>query len=264
MESRDFLATHPVFRLADAVGELTPGNRKGTLDRLGYFAKRGLVKQVAHGVYASVPAGVEAATFLPDRYLVAASLRADAVFSHHAALELLGAAHSDWNECVVATHHRRAPVALGGVTLRFLPHPTMLVRKNREGLGVRSVDRFGRSLRVTGPERTLVDGFWQPKLVGGLPELVESAGGFGVLDLDLLRQVLRAYGSKTLWAAAGWFLERYEKTFFVPTEFLQRLERHRPKSPHYLGTPRGQGRLAKRWNLVVPEALISGAEPDEH
>jgi predicted transcriptional regulator of viral defense system len=263
MESRAFLGTHPVFTLAEAVAGLTPGNRKGALDRLQYFAKRGLVKQVAHGVYASVPAGVDSSAFTADRYLVAASLRADAVFSHHAALELLGAAHSDWNECSVLTHRRRAPAVVAGVTLRFISYPTMLVRRRKEALGVRDVDRLGRRLRVTGPERTLVDGFWQPNLVGGLAELVESASGFGVLDLDLLNQVLRAYDHKTLWAAVGWFLERYERTFFVSPEYLRDLERHRPRSPHYLDTPRGQGRLAARWNLVLPESLVAGAEPDE-
>jgi hypothetical protein len=139
----------------------------------------------------------------------------------------------------------------------------MLVRRRKEAIGVRSLDRLGRTLRVTGNERTLVDGFWQPNLVGGLAELVESAAGFGVLDLDLLRQVLRAYGRKTLWAAVGWFLERYQRTFFVPPGYLRALERQRPRSPHYLGTPRGHGRFAARWNLVVPESLVGGAEPDE-
>lgn len=263
MESRAFLGTHPVFTLAEAVAGLTPGNRKGALDRLQYFAKRGLVKQVAHGVYAAVPTGMDASAFSADRYLVAASLRADAVFSHHAALELLGAAHSDWNECSVLTHRRRPPVVVAGVTLRFVPYPTMLVRRQKEALGVRNVDRLGRRLRVTGPERTLVDGFWQPGFVGGLAELVESAAGFGVLDLDLLREVLQAYGRKTLWAAVGWFLERYERTFFVPQDYLHELERNRPRSPHYLDTPRGQGRFVARWHLVVPEVLVSGAEPDE-
>lgn len=263
MESREFLGTHSVFTLPEAVAALTPGNRKGALDRLQYFARRGLVKQVAHGVYASVPPGMDAAAFVADRYLVAASLRADAVFSHHAALELLGAAHSDWNECSVLTHRRRPPVNVAGVTLRFVPYPTMLVRRHQEALGVRTVDRLGRRLRVTGPERTLVDGFWQPNLVGGLVELIESAAGFGVLDLNLLREILQAYGRKTLWAAVGWFLERHQRTFFVPPDYLGELQRHRPISPHYLDTPRGQGRLAPRWNLVMPEVLAAGAEPDE-
>ncbi|MBX3023786.1 hypothetical protein KF840_02640 [bacterium] len=242
---------------------MTPGNRKGALDRLQYFARRGLVKKVAHGVYAAVPPGVASAGFTADRYLVAASLRDDAVFAYHAALELLGAAHSDWNECTVLTRRRRPPAVVGGVTLRFVPYPTMLVRQRGEDLGVREVDRLGRRLRVTGPERTLVDGFWQPNLVGGLGELIDSASGFGVLDLDLLRDVLTTYGRKALWAAVGWFLERYHRTFFVQPEYLSELERHRPKSPHYLDTERGHGRLVARWNLVVPEALVAGAEPDE-
>jgi len=192
MGTATFLETRRVFSLRDAVAALSPGQRKGTLDRLQYFAKQGRVKSVAYGVYASVPAGVDARRFQPDRYLVAAALRPDGVISHHAALELLGAAHSDWSACTVLTRRRRRPVALDGVTIQFLTPPAMLARRHRENLGVRPVDRLGQTLRVTGPERTLVDGFWQPGLVGGLSELVESAAGFGILDLDLLREVLKA------------------------------------------------------------------------
>lgn len=50
-----------------------------------------------------------------------------------------------------------------------------------------------RKLRVTGPERTLIDGFRRPDLVGGLPELVESAAGFPVMDLPLLFDLLEAH-----------------------------------------------------------------------
>jgi predicted transcriptional regulator of viral defense system len=262
MDTATFLETRRVFSLRDAVAALSPGQRKGALDRLQYFAKQGRVKSVAYGVYASVPAGADARRFQPDRYLVAAALRPDGVISHHAALELLGAAHSDWSTCTVLTRRRRPPVSLDGVTIQFLAPPAMLARRHRDNLGVRPVDRLGQTLRVTGPERTLVDGFWQPGLVGGLPELVESAAGFGVLDLDLLREVLKAYDQKTLFAAVGWFLERYQRTFFVSAKYLSALQKRCPKAPHYLLRAERGGVMVPRWNLIVPEPLVRG-EPNE-
>ena len=63
---------------------------------------------------------------------------------------------------------------------------------------------------------------------------MESATGLAVLDLELLWRVLAAYGEKGLFAAVGWFLERQQRALFVPDDFLRRLEKHRPKSPHYL------------------------------
>ena len=94
------------------------------------------------------------------------------------------------------------------------------MKKQAQETGVRQVRREGQAVNCTGPERTLVDGFRQPRWVGGLSELVESASGFGVLDLDLLEQVLLAYDQRTLWAAVGWFLERYQERFFVPDQYL--------------------------------------------
>ena len=118
-------------------------------------------------------------------------------------------------------------------------------------------------MRTTGPERTLVEGFRRPGLVGGLEELVLSASGFSTLDLDLLEKVLHKYAIANLWAAVGWFLERFQQAFYVPEIMLERLAQHRPRSPHYLERNRRGGVLAARWNLILPEALASLGEPDE-
>lgn len=265
MTSEEFFTINPVFSLKSAATGLgspdEPTSR--TIERLKHHLGRGRIKRVAREIYAAVPYGIDPDRFQPDRYLVATVVRPDGVISHHAALELLGAAHSDWNECTILTRRRRAPIALDGVTVRFLGLPGVLVTRGASELGVRQVDRLGHRLRVTGPERTLVDGFWQPELAGGLAELVESASGFGVLDLELVRRVLEAYDHKTTWAAVGWFLERYRRTFFVPDTFLAELEAHRPRSKHYLPRSERGGKLVARWNLVLPEVLVAEGEPDE-
>lgn len=75
MDTGTFLQTHPVFNLDEAARALSPsGGRKATLERLKYAAARNKLKKLARGVYASVPPGVEAAKFQPDRFLVAAAL----------------------------------------------------------------------------------------------------------------------------------------------------------------------------------------------
>ena len=264
LDTGSFLRTHPVFTLAEFSEAL--GSRPSSAaaqERLKYHARKGRVKMLERGLYAAVPAGREAASYWPDRYLAAAALRPAGIFSHHAALELLGAAHSEWNVCTVLTRKRRRPLGLRNVEVRFLDQPAALRRTGRQELGTREVERSGRVLRVTGPERTLVDGFRQPKWAGGLEELVESAAGFGVLDLDLLQDVLEAFGQSVLWAATGWFLERYQSRFFVPRGYLARLEKMRPGSPRYV--PRGErgGVFVKRWNLVLPPGVAGDGGPGE-
>lgn len=259
-----YLSTRQVFTLeslADALG--LRSRKSAALDLLKYHRRLGRVKRVTRGVYATVPPGVEPAKFQPDRYLVAAAVRPDAIFSHHAAFELLGAAHSDWRVCTVFTSRRRRSVSLDGVEMRFLRHPPALTRKRKENLGTIQVKRTRETLRATGPERTLVEGFRQPGAAGGLEELVESASGFGVLDLKLLRRLLETYDEKLLWAAVGWFLERYQRKFFVSPDYLVLLEKQRPKSPQYLLRSERGGVMQPRWNLILPESLVQGKEPDE-
>lgn len=258
-----YLLSHEVFTLEDLTKALAhPGGKKAVRNGLGYYLRLGRVKSLTRGVYANVPPGSDPNTFQPDRYLVAAATRADAVFSYHAALELLGAAHSDWNVCTAFTETPRRPISLGSVTIRFLPHPSALAQKKRVNAGTTRTTRGQTTLHLTGPERTLLDGLRRPELAGGPAELVESAAGFGVLDLKLVLDLLKLYDEKLLWAAAGWFLELYRERFFVSAGYLSQLERHRPKSPQYLLRSRRGGSMVQRWNLILPPGLMDSREPD--
>lgn len=267
VDTNTFLQTRRVFNLDEAIRALSPaGGRKATLERLKYAAGRGRLKKLARGVYASVPPGVAPAKFQPDRFLVAAALRPNTVFSHHSALELLGAAHSEWHRCTAYSTGRPQAFDLDRLELRFLSHPQRLVRRQAVELGTRVVHRLNRELRVTGPERTLLDGFRRPDLVGGHAELVQSAAGFAVLEVPLMFELLEAFRQKLLWAAAGWFLDMYRATFFVNESDLTVIEKHVPKAPLYLARDERGGALNQRWNLIVPDSLIDtcGLNENQH
>jgi len=256
--TRDFFASHPVFSLDEATAALSPpGGRRGMVERLKHHLEKGRLKLVTREIYAVVPPDVELAQFHPDPFLTAVAVRADAVFSHHSALELLGAAHSVWNQVTLYTGKRRRPLRLNGSILRFMEHPGAMLSISDRDFGTRRIERRGKILKATGPERTLVEGFRRPALVGGLEELVLSAGGFSTIDLDLLEEVLNRYNIANLWAAAGWFLERFQSSFYVPNEVLLRMERRRPRSPQYLERGHRGGWLASRWNLILPNILKS-------
>lgn len=262
---KSFLGSHPVFTLDQACEALRRGEggaaRGAVRDRLKHHIKSGRIRSVARGVYAVIPPGASAESFVPDPFLVVLAARADAIFSHHSALELLGAAHSAWSVCTAFTASRRVTLRLHGATVRIFPHPTPLARSGKLELGTRKVERRAQLLRVTGPERTLVEGFRQPNLVGGVPELVASAAGFATLDVDLLATVLECYSLRRLWAAVGWFLEVHAPAFGVASADLTRFERHRPKAPIYLARGARGGALVARWNLVLPPDVGRG-DPD--
>lgn len=264
MKTLEFFATHPVFSLEEASRALgLADGRAGAVERLKYHVEAGRLKRVLRGVYAVVPQGASAEAFCPDPFLVAATLRPDAVFSHHSALELQGVAHSVWNECTLYSEGRRKPFYLNGITLRFLAHPAPMRTESGSHLGTRKIERQGKLLSTTGPERTLVEGFRRPLLAGGLEEHVTSASGFAVFDLTLLDEILEMYEIAKLWAATGWFLERFREAFHVPDKFLNHLERRRPRVPHYIERNRRGGKLVSRWNLILPKELMRQEELNE-
>ena len=264
VKTTDFLALHSVFSLDEATRTLAPvGGKAGTVGRLKHYLTTGRLKLVTREIYAVVPPGIEARQFQPDPFLVGASVRPEAVFSHHSALELLGVAHSVWNQYTLYVANRRRALSLPDTTIRFLEEPKAMTTTGKEGFAVRTAERQGRLLRVTGPERTLVEGFMRPGLVGGLEELVVSASGFSTLDLDLLKEALRRYGVAKLWASVGWFLERFQRAFHVSDAYLQELEESRPASPQYLLRERRGGTLSSRWNLILPPEMEQLGGPDE-
>jgi predicted transcriptional regulator of viral defense system len=264
MRTVDFFATHPVFSLDQATQALAPRRgRTATVERLKHHIATGRLIRVSRGVYAVAPPGVRAHAFTPDPVLVAVATRPDAVFAHHAALELLGVAHSAWNRTTVFTARRRAPLSVGSAEIRFFEDPLPLRTVALRHLGTRRVERQSHILRVTGPERTLVDGLRRPALAGGLEELLQSAGAFTSLDLELLSEILERYDTARLWAAAGWFLEQRQRDFSIPDAYLSELELRRPVAAQYLERGQRGGRLAARWNLVLPDAAARRDASDE-
>jgi predicted transcriptional regulator of viral defense system len=225
--------------------------------------KNRALKQVARGVYAVVPSGEDPEKFRPDPFLVGLALRPDAVFSHHSALELLGASHSIWNSVTLFSARRRASLLADGMKFSVFRNPQQMNASGAATIGTRKVERRSKLLVVTGPERTLVEGFRRPALVGGFEELVTSAAGFAVLDMKLLLEILERYHTSRLWAAVGWFLERYRNEFYVKDDVLTRYERQTPGAPQYVERASRGGILLKRWNLILPQSLAKAVEPNE-
>ena len=257
--SAHFMEQNRVFTIEEFARHLE-GRSSLAEYRVRYYLRQGRLKRLANGVYATVPVGIDPADYQPDAFVTAATIRPDAIFAYHSALDLLGQGHSVWWTCTVHTSRRRSPVTLGRTTIKFLSHPSAVRPGKRSSRSsgrpwTTEVTRGGRTLRVTTPERTLVDGLRELSMVGGIDELVESMDGFATLRLDLLTEVLRAHNNRRLWAATGWYLERRLPGLFLERSSLRNFERHRPRTRAYLVPGQRGGVLAKDWNLIVPAHL---------
>ena len=265
LDATQFMAMHEVFTLDQAVAALSPDGVRSRMrarvrERLRYHVEEGGLRMVERELYAVVPPGVDPASMSVDPFEAAHALRPEGVFAQHAALELLGAAHSVWNRVTVWTGSRRRALNLGRSTVRFPRHPKPLRDGGDVNFATRTIEHRGAVLRVTGAERTLVEGFRDLNEVGGPEELLESAMGFASLDLDLLERVLSCYGLRSLYSCAGWFLERHADRFGVSEAVLDRFASRGLQANQYMERNRRGGALAKRWRLIVPDsvAMVGG------
>ncbi len=264
-ETEEYFRRHPVFawEAFRREGEGRGLSKTALAERIKYALERGRLKLLEKGLYAVVPPAVRASAFAPDRFLVAAALREDAVFAYHSALELLGFAHSVYRDVYYLSARRRKDLRLPDGRVRALLPPKALRDRCSAHFGVETRERLGVKIKVTGPERTLVDCFAAPRYAGGLEEIMESGKAMAVLDLEVLGAYLDLLGARRLFAILGFFLEQQAERLFVPAAFLARLERKRPASNVYLDQHQRGGRLFRRWNLVVPERWVSASDTGE-
>src|SRR5690606_4364462 len=115
-------------------------------------------------------------------------------------------------------------------------------------------------VRVTTPERTLVDCLHRPELAGGWEEIWRALEAVQYLNIGVLVVYALLLGSATTAATAGLLLETHCTAAGVKARDLERVEAARPHAAHYLARPtRSGGRHLKRWNLIVPEAMLARA-----
>jgi predicted transcriptional regulator of viral defense system len=259
--SSEFFAHHPVFRLEDFRGvHLSFGDRspQTTASLLRHHVAVGNLINIRRGLYASVPRRSDAASYRVDPYLIASHLVDDAVIAYHGALQLLGKAHSISHEITYLTAHRRKPFSFQGTDFVPVLVPRALRKLPDFGGGIRDERRMGLAVRVTGYERTMVDVLDAPQHAGGWEEIWRSLEAIEFVDLDFVVEYALKLGSALTSARVGFFLEQHREALMVEDRHIEGLRRHRPSQPAYLQRRRRKGgKLIPRWNLIVPEAILT-------
>ena len=253
--SAPFFSATPVFRRDDyarAVGRQS-GDKTVTA-MLSQHLHAGNIRRLARGLYASVPKHADPKSWWVDRLLVASRLRPDGVVGYHSALEAHGCAYSAEFDVQVISSGEPGTLATADFTCRFV-RPTAPIGPDSRT----TIDRLGQPVAVTTLERTIADLFDRPDLAGGAEELINSLDFVVSLDAGALARHLAANGNATAAGAAGWWLERRQKTLHVPGDALKAVHTLAPRQTRYaLGARAGEGRAAAGWNVVLP-AVVADA-----
>lgn len=260
MKLQNFFIKNPLFTIEqirqfiNAEGVRSNNTLKALLR---YHLREGKIIHIKRGLYAVLSPGVEVKNFLVDPYLVASKLTPDAVISHHTALAFYGHAYSIANRLIYSTNTEPKKFNFQNCQYQGVLFPKKLRDIHQEQILVKQENKLGMMVAVTHFERTLVDLLDRPDLGFGWEEIWRSLENVGYFDITKVVEYALNLNNFTTIAKLGFYLEQHQEALMVEEQFLKILEEHIPKKPHYMDKKLSSPSLwQKRWNLIVPKAII--------
>lgn len=261
MKPLGFFDQHPVFtheEFVDFLASQGTTNPHTQRELLAYHLKKHHIVRIRRGYFASIPiSSWDAADNYPiDPFLIAGRITEDAVLAYHTALDFHGTSYSVYNQFTFLSQQKIRPFNYQASFI-CLPFPQTLCEQNKTHFEILTADRQGLNIKVTSLERTIVDVLDRPNYAGGWEEIWLSAAHFPILKLNKVIEYAFTLNNATTIAKLGFFLEQHKDLFYVDEHTLKTLQEKIPSSIHYLERNKRQsGKLIKRWNLVVPQAII--------
>jgi predicted transcriptional regulator of viral defense system len=179
------------------------------------------------------------------------------VLAYHTALEFHGAAYSVFHEIQCFTNKISQEKQINNHQFRFIKYPIALLRKECSTKYTSKFERQGMLIEVTSIERTVVDVLDRTELAGGIEEVWRSLSNIDYFNIDESIDYALHLATKTAIAKLGFFLEENQARLMVSKTQLNLLQAHVPKKPLYWKKNQRNGKLIPRWNIVIPEELVS-------
>jgi predicted transcriptional regulator of viral defense system len=235
-----------IFSVEDASEFWEPGQY--VRNELAQLESKGWLERLERGRYLIVPleAGVDR-EWSEDPLAIGTVLAPEGAAAYWTALR-----HWGWTTQLLRTQFFITP------SRRSNPEPTVLGVKYRfvtlkadRIFGIREEWRGGLKIRVTDPERSVVDSLDRTDLSGGVNEIADAiAAGWDELDASRLTEYMERFGSGTVPKRLGFLVENLglpvdEGTLGQWRQLagsgITRLERGGPES----------GPMRRRWNLQI-------------
>ena len=253
MTFMDYIAENHVFTTRGLLAAMD--NPASTRVALSRAVKSGKVIKVRAGLYVSQAGRYQGVKAEP--YMLARTLRSDAIFVYHTALGLHGLAHSFSNTIQFITEGNPVSFVFDEITYKSFSLRTSV---KTEILTARA---YG-SVAVTTREQTFVDCMAKIGAANGTEEVLRSFAGLPYVNLGIIMECLAKYPPSVA-ARVGWYLEINQDRWSVPEEMLEKIESVIAQNASYKLDP-GVTRFESynsRWRLslpAVPEVLHSWME----
>jgi predicted transcriptional regulator of viral defense system len=232
--------------------------RRGYARKLAHdLAAKGWLQRVGPGRYLLNP-GTYGPVAVPDTdpLRVGSRLVHPYYFGYATAAELRGYLLHPGRVYYLVTPTRTS------VHVAHLAHFRVVRVAPRRFFGIRRMERRGETLRVSDPERTVLDCISRPELSGGMAGAAQVlARAKRDLSWNRLAKYLRRLGNRSLALRVGYLSERIRPSLRPPSDWLHRLlpAAREPWIP--LGPARVYGRRGARevrWHVIrnVPDQVL--------
>ena len=220
------------------------GSESAALWHIRNYLNKGYIERVRRDLYAVI--SLETNQPIPSRFQIASCVTENACVSHHSALEFYGYANQVFYEVYLAVPERTRPFSYNGI--QYSP----VLYQGKEG-----VTETGTGVRVTSPERTVIDCIADLSLAGGLEEFLRCLALVPSLNETLLLESLAMYHRRQLYQKAGYILEAFRSELALSDGFFSVCERESSSSKTYLTVERKGFVLNGKWKLYAPSDLKS-------
>jgi len=258
----EFLSRHRVFTHAQ-IGEVLQRERvrsQAAVDtRVRRLCLQGRIGRIRRELYYAVPPGETTDSCFVDLGLAASLMASDVVLSHITALEYhTNTPIPSGDRLCFMTQAKIRPTPYEGVRLSPSRPPVALLRTGWRDFQVETVDWMGERVRVTAPERSLVDCLNAIRYCGGLDvvwPLLEKMARTEGFNPDRCVEYLKLLDNPTSTMRVGWCLQRHEDHLKASPWDYSLFYEHRLASPRYLIPGERGGILIHEWNLIIPREV---------
>lgn len=232
-----------VFSIQD-VNNLTH-NINSSKSLIQRMLKKGYIRRIKHNLYATCD--LEYGSVIADQYMISSKIQDDSFVSYHSAFDYYGVKNQVFYLVYVSSKKKFENFDFDGYSYEFV--------KNKYDFGILQKGK----VRITDKERTVLDNINRTDLAGGNEELIMCLELMGRLDNNKIKEYLKYYNSKKLYAKVGFILERFKESLGIEEETIQECYKNICNTHYYFDdeTKRMKNKFVSKWNLIVPEMYFT-------
>lgn len=219
------------------------GNYETASSLIKTYLQRGYIRVVKRNLFVVINLADNEPVL--SKFQIGSKLTETAYISHHSAFEYYGRANQVAYKVTVSSNTRFAPFYFHGNTYARLPSHIS------EGI-VSTLD----NVRITDPERTLLDSIYDFEDDMGLEELLRCLSLVPSANENRLLAYLPLYNRQFLYQKTGYVLQHFKEELRLSDSFFTECASHIGNSIRYLSTKK-EGKYNKVWQLIVPENLMA-------